>query len=106
MKRLIYILSFLMVLPRLWAQEVNEIEPPVEDEVVVGAIGGTVDVSALGGAVYSIPIQVPEGMAVCSPTCPLYTTAKAGMVCLVGVGILEAFRPLPVWGKPTIMMAR
>lgn len=35
--------------------------------VVVGAIGGTVDVSALGGAVYTIPIQVPEGIAGMQP---------------------------------------
>lgn len=67
MKKLIYTLSLLMILPVLWAQQVNEIQPPTEDEVVVGAIGGTVDVSALGGAVYSIPIQVPEGMGGIQP---------------------------------------
>ena len=32
------------------------------DNGVVGAIGGTVNVSELGGAIYSIPIQVPEGI--------------------------------------------
>ena len=78
MKRLIYILSLLMVLPRLWAQEVNEIEPPVEDEVVVGAIGGTVDVSALGGAVYSIPIQVPEGMGGVQPNLSIVYNSQSG----------------------------
>ena len=67
-----------MVLPRLWAQEVNEIEPPVEDEVVVGAIGGTVDVSALGGAVYSIPIQVPEGMGGVQPNLSIVYNSQSG----------------------------
>ncbi|MBQ8958439.1 MAG: hypothetical protein IJ057_08080, partial [Bacteroidales bacterium] len=78
MKKLIYLLSLLMVLPKLWAQEVNEIEPPVEDKVVVGAIGGTVDVSALGGAVYSIPIQVPEGMGGIQPDISVVYNSQSG----------------------------
>lgn len=34
---------------------------------VVGAIGGTVDVNALGGATYTIPIQVPKGLGGVQP---------------------------------------
>lgn len=34
---------------------------PTVDNGVVGAIGGTVNISALGGAVYSIPIEVLPG---------------------------------------------
>lgn len=78
MKKLIYTLSLLMILPGLWAQQVNEIEPPAEDEVVVGAIGGTVDVSALGGAVYSIPIQVPEGMGGIQPNLSIVYNSQSG----------------------------
>lgn len=78
MKKLIYTLSLLMILPVLWAQQVNEIQPPTEDEVVVGAIGGTVDVSALGGAVYSIPIQVPEGMGGIQPNLSIVYNSQSG----------------------------
>lgn len=34
---------------------------------VVGAIGGTIDISQLGGAVYNIPIDVPEGLGGIKP---------------------------------------
>ena len=34
---------------------------------VVGSLGGTVDVSLLGGAVYSIPIEVPQGLGGVQP---------------------------------------
>ena len=34
---------------------------------VVGALGGTVDVSMLGGAVYTIPIDLPEGLGGMKP---------------------------------------
>lgn len=78
MKKLIYTLSLLMIFSGLWAQEVNEIEPPAEDEIVVGAIGGTVDVSALGGAVYSIPIQVPEGMGGIQPNLSIVYNSQSG----------------------------
>lgn len=78
MKKLIYTLSLLMILPGLWAQEVNEVEPPVEDEIVVGAIGGTVDISALGAAVYSIPIQVPEGIGGMQPNLSIVYNNQSG----------------------------
>ena len=41
-----------------------------DTEVVVGAIGGSVNVSGLGGATYTIPIQVPEGLEAFNLTLP------------------------------------
>ena len=38
------------------------------DNGVVGSIGGIVDVSSLGGAVYSIPIDLPQGLGGIKPT--------------------------------------
>lgn len=40
---------------------------PTVDNGVVGTIGGTVNVSALGGAVYSIPIMMPQGIGGMTP---------------------------------------
>ena len=36
---------------------------------IVGAIGGNINVSVLGGAVYSIPLDIPQGRVstACSP---------------------------------------
>ena len=54
MRKTIYTLIVLLLCSySLWAQEKNAIgtnESQRDAEVVVGAIGGTVDVSALGGA--------------------------------------------------------
>ncbi len=55
-----------------------EVKPPTEDKVAVGAIGGTVDVTALGGASYSIPIQVPEGMGGIEPNLSIVYNSQSG----------------------------
>ena len=55
-----------------------EVKPPTEDKVAVGAIGGTVDVTALGGASYSIPIQVPEGMGGMQPNLAISYNNQGG----------------------------
>lgn len=61
----------------LYAQE-NNIMPPAEDEVVVGAIGGNVDISALGGATYSIPIQIPDGIDGMQPNLSIVYNSQSG----------------------------
>ena len=36
--------------------------PNVGDSAYVGSLGGIIDVGAMGGAVYTIPIEVPKGI--------------------------------------------
>lgn len=78
MKKNIYILIVLAISAiSLYAQE-NNITPPAEDEVVVGAIGGNVDISTLGGATYSIPIQIPDGIDGMQPNLSIVYNSQSG----------------------------
>ena len=80
MKKYIYtILLVWLAMVNVQAQENNEIQEPKPDEkVVVGAIGGTVDVTALGGASYTIPIQIPEGMGGIHPNLSIVYNSQSG----------------------------
>ena len=43
---------------------------------VVGSLGGVVDVSLLGGAVYTIPIDLPEGLGGMTPQLSIYYNSQ------------------------------
>ena len=47
-------------------------------EIVVGSIGGSVDVSGLGGATYTIPIQVPDGLGGIQPNMAICYNSQGG----------------------------
>lgn len=51
---------------------------PTVDNGVVGAIGGTVNISALGGAVYSIPIEVLPGKDGMQPSLSVTYNSQTG----------------------------
>ena len=52
--------------------------PDGHGDGVVGAIPATVDVSALGGAVYSMPIKVPEGINGMHPDLSVVYNSQSG----------------------------
>lgn len=68
------------------AQEQNLFEAPdnlygglrQDENGVVGTIGSSVDVSALGGATYSIPIQVPDGIHGVQPSISIVYNSQSG----------------------------
>ena len=78
MKRIIYTLLILALTKVVFAQ-VDENLPEQKDvKVVVGAIGSSVDVTALGGASYTIPIQVPEGINGMQPNLAINYNSQSG----------------------------
>lgn len=46
--------------------------PFPSDNGVVGSLGGSIDVSLLGGAIYNIPIELPEGLGGMKPQLGIY----------------------------------
>ncbi|MBQ3355021.1 MAG: VCBS repeat-containing protein [Bacteroidales bacterium] len=52
--------------------------PNPADTGVVGTIGGTVDVGLMGAAVYSIPIEVPQGINGMQPSLSITYNSQAG----------------------------
>ncbi|MCR5013868.1 MAG: hypothetical protein K6A28_03725, partial [Bacteroidales bacterium] len=46
--------------------------PNTGDDGVVGALNGVIDISALGGATYSIPVMLPKGLGEMSPQLSIY----------------------------------
>ena len=85
MKRLSFIICLIFASLFLYGQETDITLPSGEfggfnaqDDGVVGAIGGTVDVSAMGGGIYSIPIIVPEGINGIQPKLSISYNSQSG----------------------------
>ena len=52
--------------------------PNEGDHGYVGTLGGTIDISAMGGAVYSIPIEMPKGINGMQPQLSLVYNSQSG----------------------------
>ena len=74
-KRLELVINPLMIFP---PSEGITGGPIAGDDGVVGAIGGTVSVGALGAAIYTIPIEVPAGINGMQPQLAITYNSQAG----------------------------
>ena len=81
MKKFLYTILLLISSCCLIAQEDN-VDLAGENlrdvETVVGAIGSKIDVSGLGGATYTIPIQVPDGLGGIQPNLAISYNSQSG----------------------------
>ncbi|MBQ8959086.1 MAG: VCBS repeat-containing protein, partial [Bacteroidales bacterium] len=77
MRKYIYTLILCMTTLGLKARP-NEMIHSSENEVVVGSISGAVDIGALGGATYAIPINVPNGIGEMQPSLSIVYNNQSG----------------------------
>lgn len=78
MKRSIHILLLMLMVNVAIAQSFDDNFVPKDDKPVVGAIGSTVDITALGGASYTIPIQIPDGINGMQPNVSINYNSQSG----------------------------
>ena len=78
MKRSIHILLLMFMVNVAIAQSFDDNLVPKDDKPVVGAIGSTVDITALGGASYTIPIQIPDGINGMQPNVSINYNSQSG----------------------------
>lgn len=85
MKRTTIVLCLLFAGMFLNGQEIDKALPGgifgglnANDDGVVGTIGGIVDVSAMGGATYTIPVLLPEGVNGIQPKLSISYNSQTG----------------------------
>ena len=84
MKKILYTILFMVVSIVAFGQD---FEAPLEGiyggpegqgEGLVGALGGNVDISAMGGAVYTIPLPLPPGIHDIAPNLAVVYNSQSG----------------------------
>ncbi len=78
MRNTFYTLLLIAITNVAIGQMDNGIDDEKADKYVVGAIGGTVDVTALGGASYTIPIRLPDGINGMQPSLSIIYNSQSG----------------------------